>query len=167
MPSPLGAGHANVLGLPWRGAVGDREGRQGTAEEPSGDGDVGHAECTGQGSGNIVGGSGEGVRQEPAHADKPIFWSESRPVMCRDGKLRPVPLEPSLFPLADGIPNRVGILRGAGNAIVAQQAAVFIQEFLRAAEEQQLDRASMKLLEVAKGEPAGKSETPLASGVRQ
>ena len=47
---------------------------------------------------------------------------------------------PEIFnPLADGIQNRVGILRGAGNAIVPAQAAVFIQAFLLAVEEQQFD----------------------------
>ncbi len=37
------------------------------------------------------------------------------------------PIESALFPLADGIPNRVGILRGAGNAIVPQAAAEIIK----------------------------------------
>jgi DNA (cytosine-5)-methyltransferase 1 len=36
-------------------------------------------------------------------------------------------IEPLLFPLADGLPNRVGALRGAGNAIVPQVAAEFIK----------------------------------------
>ena len=35
------------------------------------------------------------------------------------------------FPLAESIPNRVGLLRGAGNAIVPQVAAEFI-EFIKA-----------------------------------
>jgi DNA (cytosine-5)-methyltransferase 1 len=39
-------------------------------------------------------------------------------------------IEPALFPLADGIPGRVGLLRGAGNAIVPQVAAEFIKAFL-------------------------------------
>jgi len=39
-------------------------------------------------------------------------------------------IEPALFPLADGLPGRVGILRGAGNAIVPQVAAEFIRAFL-------------------------------------
>jgi len=55
------------------------------------------------------------------------FWSESTVVHCRDGKDRPIPVEPALFPLADGLPNRVGILRGAGNAIVPQAAAEIIK----------------------------------------
>lgn len=46
---------------------------------------------------------------------------------CSDGKLRLIPAEPSLFPLAYGIPGRVGLLRGAGNAIVPQVAAAFIK----------------------------------------
>lgn len=36
-------------------------------------------------------------------------------------------IEPALFPLADGFSNRVGELRGAGNAIVPQVAAEFIK----------------------------------------
>jgi len=32
-----------------------------------------------------------------------------------------------IFPLASGFPNRVGVLRGAGNAIVPPQAAEFIK----------------------------------------
>ena len=80
------------------------------------------------------------------------FWSNSVLIPCADGKYRRVPgkrrdaktgrpdgiiasgyeenhleIEPLLFPLADGIPNRVGILRGAGNSIVPQVAAEFIK----------------------------------------
>lgn len=53
-------------------------------------------------------------------------WAGSQAIQCRDGKTRRIPLEPALFPLADGIPGRVGLLRGAGNAIVPQTAAEFI-----------------------------------------
>ena len=59
--------------------------------------------------------------------DSAGFWSDSQTIYCRDGKYRPIPTEPALFPLADGIPNRVGILRGAGNAIVPQAAAEIIK----------------------------------------
>jgi DNA (cytosine-5)-methyltransferase 1 len=45
-------------------------------------------------------------------------------LFCRDGKWRPV--EPGTFPLAHGVPNRVGKLRGYGNSIVPAQAAEFI-----------------------------------------
>jgi len=46
---------------------------------------------------------------------------------CRDGKARPT--QSGLQPLAHGIPNRVGTLRGAGNAIVPQVAAAFIAAY--------------------------------------
>lgn len=47
---------------------------------------------------------------------------------CRDGKARPV--EPGTFPLAHGIPNRVGRLRAYGNAIVPQVAAEVIRAYM-------------------------------------
>ena len=56
-----------------------------------------------------------------------LFWGSSQVIYCRDGKHRPIPTEPALFPLAHGISNRVGILRGAGNAIVPQAAAEIIK----------------------------------------
>ena len=54
------------------------------------------------------------------------FWQGTY-IPCADGKARII--EPSIFPLADGIPNRVGTLRGAGNAIVPQVAAEFVRAF--------------------------------------
>lgn len=56
------------------------------------------------------------------------FWSDSDWLGCRDGKFRPV--EPGTFPLANGIPARVGRLRGYGNAIVPQVAAEFVKAFM-------------------------------------
>lgn len=53
------------------------------------------------------------------------FWSDADWFYCRDGKWRPV--EPGAFPLAYGAANRVGRLRGYGNAIVAPQAEEFIR----------------------------------------
>ncbi len=49
-------------------------------------------------------------------------------VACADGKARRV--EPGIQPLAHGVPNRVGTLRGAGNAIVHQAAAEFVAAYL-------------------------------------
>ena len=46
-------------------------------------------------------------------------------IPCTDGKWRPV--EPGTFPLAHGIPARVGRLRAYGNAIIPQVAAEFIK----------------------------------------
>ena len=83
------------------------------------------------------------------------FWTDAEWLLCKDGKARPV--EPGTFPLVDGTspdmgslrpgevspfrvikdpktgesigqsPWRIGMLKGYGNAIVAQAAAVFIQ----------------------------------------
>lgn len=52
------------------------------------------------------------------------FWSAADWLACRDGKWRPV--EPGTFPLADGVPARVGRLRAYGNAINPWQAARFL-----------------------------------------
>lgn len=61
------------------------------------------------------------------------FWSDADWLGCRDGKFRPV--EPGTFPLVNGIPARVGRLRGYGNAIVPQVAAEFIKAFMGAVNE--------------------------------
>ena len=53
------------------------------------------------------------------------FWRDADWLFCRDGKWRPV--EPGTSPLAHGAPARVGRLRGYGNAIVAPQAAAFVE----------------------------------------
>jgi DNA (cytosine-5)-methyltransferase 1 len=55
-------------------------------------------------------------------------WSDFIIVRDNKGKLRRTPAEPAFFPLADGLPGRVAQLRGLGNAIVPQLAAVFIEE---------------------------------------
>lgn len=75
--------------------------------------------------------------REQSPADRPdtstsisVDWSDTYYPEFRDGKYRPVPIEPSLFPLAHGIPNRVGALRGAGNAIVPQVGAEVIRAFM-------------------------------------
>lgn len=56
------------------------------------------------------------------------FWRNADWLLCRDGKWRSV--EPGSFPLAYGAANRVGRLRGYGNAIVAPQAEAFIRAFM-------------------------------------
>ena len=55
-------------------------------------------------------------------------WSDLEWLPCADGKARPT--KPGLFPLADGVPGRVGLLRGAGNAIVPQVAAEVIGAYM-------------------------------------
>ncbi len=52
-------------------------------------------------------------------------WDNYIIVPCADGKSRR--LEPSISPLVDGVPARVVRLRGYGNAIVPQLAAVWIK----------------------------------------
>lgn len=78
-------------------------------------------------------------------------WHHYRIIKCRDGKLRRISAQPGDEPLAYGIPrdlgrripelrsvaksarsNRVGRLRGYGNAIVPQLAATFIRAFMEA-----------------------------------
>jgi DNA (cytosine-5)-methyltransferase 1 len=68
--------------------------------------------------------AGGGNRPSPTNG----IWRDADWLFCRDGKWRPV--EPGTLPLARGVPNRVGRLRGYGNAIVAPQAAMFIEAFL-------------------------------------
>ena len=58
------------------------------------------------------------------------FWRDADWLYCRDGKWRPV--EPGLSPLVDGAAERVGRLRGYGNAIVAPQAQAFIESVMEA-----------------------------------
>lgn len=58
------------------------------------------------------------------------MWEAADWLRCRDGKWRPV--EPGTFPLAHGIPNRVGRLRAYGNAIVPQAAQAFIESYCEA-----------------------------------
>jgi DNA (cytosine-5)-methyltransferase 1 len=66
---------------------------------------------------------------EPAGADaRHGVWRDPDWLLCRDGRWRPV--EPGTFPLADGLPGRMGLLRGYGNAIVPSLAAEFVKAFL-------------------------------------
>jgi DNA (cytosine-5)-methyltransferase 1 len=51
-------------------------------------------------------------------------WSDFDIAHCKGGKQRRI--EARTFPLAHGVPHRVGLLRGYGNAIVPELAAEFI-----------------------------------------
>ena len=61
------------------------------------------------------------------------FWRDADWLLCRDDRWRPV--EPGSFPLAHGSTNRVGRLRGYGNAIVAPQAEAFIRAYMETMQE--------------------------------
>jgi len=63
------------------------------------------------------------------------FWGSAEWVLCRDpagGSPVARPVEPGTFPLASGVPGRVGLLRGYGNSIVPQVAAGFIRAAMAA-----------------------------------
>ena len=110
--SPDGRCGSGVMGDP---ECGGREGRHVTENEPTGRVEL----PSGTGGTGPVNGA----------------WRDADWIFCRDGKWRPV--EPGTFPLAHGSPARVGRLRGYGNAIVAPQAAAFVEAFLG----EELDRS--------------------------
>src|SRR5690606_13341659 len=57
-------------------------------------------------------------------------WSDSVWIPCADGKTRRI--KPGLEPLVDGLPGRAALLRGAGNTIVPQVAAVLVSAYMEA-----------------------------------
>lgn len=79
-----------------------------------------------QGSESELARGGQSGGRRPGPVNGP--WRDADWLGCRDGKWRPV--EPGTFPLAYGVPTRVGRLRGYGNAIVPQQAAEFIKALM-------------------------------------
>jgi len=97
--------------------------RDGT-EQASPDGGLGHADFAGSQGRGLPGCECAGERSVGAA----MPWSDFDLIPCRDGKARRV--EPGTFPLADGVPARVGRLRGYGNAIVPQVAAEFVRAYM-------------------------------------
>lgn len=103
-------------------------------------------------------GVSEGARTQRGGSS---HWADTRIIQCRDGKARRIPAETqpgiqpvasgfsgglvpggaagqvSLFPLAGKVPNRAGLLKGAGNAIVPQAAAEFVKTFMHATRKEQ------------------------------
>ena len=65
--------------------------------------------------------------EESTHGTSPQPSNDVEYVQHFDGKRYPIPVEPEIQPLADGLPQGVDILRCAGNAIVPQVAAEIIK----------------------------------------
>jgi len=120
---PCGAGLEERFGVGGMGQVADRSIEGQPAVLPgSCCSRLGDAERDGLRSGG---------RAEPNEPDKPGHWALSGAVLCADGKPRRVPLEPAFSPLVDGLSaERVGVLRGAGNAIVPPLAAEFVGAYM-------------------------------------
>jgi len=137
--SPRDDGQVQAAGLRGADGVGHAEqGGRGRGPCEPGRGAQGRAAVPGAGE---VGGMAGADRPSPTNG----FWRAADWLFCRDGKWRPV--EPGTFPLAhelapdvgcDGpgapayrpqgqAPWRAGMLRGYGNAIVAELAAEFVR----------------------------------------
>jgi DNA (cytosine-5)-methyltransferase 1 len=56
------------------------------------------------------------------------FWSSATRVSCPDGRRRAI--KPGIRSVAHGLPGYMGLMRGAGNAIVPPAAAEFIRAFV-------------------------------------
>ncbi|HBX8193642.1 TPA: DNA cytosine methyltransferase [Klebsiella pneumoniae] len=155
-----GLGNANVTrleGLSGNDGAAGREGTTGPAAAPGVH--DGMANTDNEQHSIAVSGCGHehastGREQDPAASAglrgdyRPLevngFWRDADWLLCRDGKWRPV--EPGTFPLVDGAAarmgrvepgvarvassNRVGRLKGYGNAINAQAAAAFIRAYM-------------------------------------
>lgn len=113
------------------------------------DGRMGDADRDGAGrdTGEVPGSQGRRRDQPDADGSRDAgqglgAWSDAEWIQCRDGRARPA--QPGSFPLAYGVPRRVGEggaveerarvgeLRGYGNAIVPQVAAVWIGAVMEA-----------------------------------
>lgn len=132
-----GLGNADSLG---EGAIGSIRGGTGTDSAGSVDR---------LGDSNEPGPQG---RRTGERADELSPWAASMVIPCRDSKYRRISAQPGDVPLAHGIPrdvgpsfaglgtvgiraarrNRVGRLRGYGNAVIPQLAAEFIRAFMEA-----------------------------------
>lgn len=147
-----GLGNANVArleGLSGNDGAAGREGTTGPAAAPGVYDGMANAKGkgfphgrTGEAQPIIAETDGEAFSTRPLEVNG--FWRDADWLLCRDGKWRPV--EPGTFPLVDGAAarlgrvepgvarvassNRVGRLKGYGNAINAQAAAVFIRAYM-------------------------------------
>ena len=117
----MGGGLADSIGSQFRGEFGCGTGTTKAAQ--------GAAREWERGRPDNSGGSSDDSMANPKRPSPPdSFWGTANWLFCRDGKWRPV--EPGTSPLANGVPCRVALLRGYGNAIVPQVAATFIRAAL-------------------------------------
>ena len=79
-----------------------------------------------EGNPNLRGGHERGGVERPEHCRSP--WDGAVWIPCADGKARRI--EPSIEPLAHGVPGRVGRVRAYGNAIVPELAATFLEAWM-------------------------------------
>ncbi|WP_131073713.1 DNA cytosine methyltransferase [Klebsiella pneumoniae] len=147
-----GLGNANVArleGLSGNDGAAGREGTTGPAAAPGVYDGMANAKGkgfphgrTGEAQPIIAETDGEAFSTRPLEVNG--FWRDADWLLCRDGKWRPV--EPGTFPLVNGSAarmgrvepgvarvassNRVGRLKGYGNAINAQAAAAFIRAYM-------------------------------------
>jgi DNA (cytosine-5)-methyltransferase 1 len=105
------------------GGLADADGRDASAEWQQRSGEHGQQPEDG-------GAGGLADRERTSAPDG--FWRDADWLFCRDGKWRPV--ESGTFPLDHGSAERVGRLRGYGNAIVAPVAATFIKSMMEVIE---------------------------------
>jgi DNA (cytosine-5)-methyltransferase 1 len=144
LEGPEPASRSAVGGLADDGSEGRRE----IARSPFGDeaenGGAGRHQLQSHGH-NVAAGHGANSRRGPTNG----LWSDADWLFCRDGKWRPV--EPGTSPLAHGAPERVGRLRGYGNAIVAPAAQAFIEAYLEAEADGGLSVTSASLLSGGEG----------------
>ena len=118
-----GLGDTNAARPQRHGQSGERAGERATGQA-GGLGGLANAENTDRRrDGSTPNGGGR-----PAEIGGPGFWSDCELIPCGDGKARRV--KPGIFPVAHGVPARVGKLRAAGNAIVPQVAAEFVMAWM-------------------------------------
>lgn len=145
MPGNTGESPGNTSRLADVHGDGRNQGRCG---EPSArdDGAVGNGGASGVAHAERHDGRSDVAQREPQGraVDRGAdFWADSRWLLCRDGKHRRISTQPEIFPLADGLPYKLArrgsirpaLLKGAGNAIVPQVAALFVSSYLEAERE--------------------------------
>lgn len=117
----------------WSERYGYAPRREGSADGSADSGVADTNQFNGDGAGLGAGhdsgkweGSG-GLQGQPHHPGH--HWLNFDTIRCTDGKARRI--ESGVLPLAHGLPGRVGLIRGYGNAIVPPLAAEFIKAFMK------------------------------------